>query len=140
MFDTHDNQAAIFPALMKLLSEGMMSFQADLETRGIDGRVVTSTQSEFGRTLTINSNDTDHGWGGHQFVMGTPVQGGKVVGNLPEFAIGSSDTYQSAFIPQYSVEQYGANLARWFSVSDSEMLDIFPTLNRFDNVYFGLFT
>jgi len=140
MFDTHDNQAAIFPALMKLLSEGMMSFQADLETRGIDDRVVTFTQSEFGRTLTINSNGTDHGWGGHQFVMGTPVQGGQVIGNLPEFAIGSSDTYQSAFIPQYSVEQYGANLARWFGVSDSEMLDIFPTLNRFDNVDFGLFT
>ena len=139
MFDTHDNQATIFPALMKLLSDGMKSFQADLEARGVDDRVVTATQSEFGRTLTINSNGTDHGWGGHQFVMGTPVQGGQVIGNLPEFAIGSSDIYQSAFIPQYSVEQYGANLAKWFGILDSEMLDIFPTYNRFDNVDFGLF-
>jgi len=139
MFDTHDNQATIFPALMKLLSDGMKSFQADLEARGVDDRVVTATQSEFGRTLTINSNGTDHGWGGHQFVMGTPVQGGQVIGNLPEFAIGSSDTYQSAFIPQYSVEQYGANLAKWFGILDSEMLDIFPTYNRFDNIDFGLF-
>ena len=139
MFDTHDNQATIFPALMKLLSAGMKSFQTDLESRGIDDRVVTFTQSEFGRTLTINSNGTDHGWGGHQFVMGTPVLGGQVIGNLPEFAIDSSDTYQSAFIPQFAVEQYGANLARWFGISESEMLDIFPTYNRFDNVDFGLF-
>ena len=139
MFDTHDNQATIFPALMKLLSDGMKSFQTDLESRGIDDRVVTFTQSEFGRTLTINSNGTDHGWGGHQFVMGTPVRGGQVIGNLPEYAIDSSDTYQSAFIPQFAVEQYGANLARWFDISESEMLDIFPTYNRFDNVDFGLF-
>jgi hypothetical protein len=37
------------------------------------------------------------------------------------------------------VEQYGANLAKWFGILDSEMLDIFPTYNRFDNVDFGLF-
>lgn len=140
MFDTHDNQSIVFPGIMKLLADSMKAFQSDLEARGVDDRVVTFTQSEFGRTITINSDGTDHGWGGHQFVMGTPVQGGQVIGSLPEYAIGSSDIYQSAFIPQYSVEQYAANLARWFGISDSEMLDIFPTYNRFDDVNFGLFS
>jgi uncharacterized protein (DUF1501 family) len=139
MFDTHDNQSIVFPGIMKILADSMKAFQADLEARGVDDRVVTFTQSEFGRTITINSDGTDHGWGGHQFVMGTPVQGGQVIGALPEFAIGSSDIYQSSFIPQYSVEQYAVNLARWFGISDSEMSDIFPTYNRFDNVDFGLF-
>lgn len=138
-FDTHDNQATSFPNVMQLLADGMKAFQSDLEARGIDDRVVTFTQSEFGRTITINSNGTDHGWGGHQFVMGTPVQGGQVIGALPEYVIGSPDIYKSSFIPQYSVEQYAANLAKWFGISNSEMIDIFPTYNRFDNVDFGLF-
>ena len=138
-FDTHDNQATKFPQIMQLLSDGMKAFQSDLESRGVDDRVVTFTQSEFGRTITINSNGTDHGWGGHQFVMGTPVQGGQVIGALPEYAIGSSDIYQSSFIPQYSVEQYAANLSKWFGISDSEMSGIFPTYNRFENIDFGLF-
>ena len=33
-------------------------------------QVVSFTQSEFGRTLTSNGDGTDHGWGGHHFVMG----------------------------------------------------------------------
>jgi len=139
-FDTHDNQAVGFPRVMQLLADGMKAFQSDLEARGVDDRVVTFTQSEFGRTISINSNGTDHGWGGHQFVMGTPVQGGQIIGALPEFALGSSDIYQSAFVPQYSVEQYAANLSRWFGLSESDMLGIFPTYNRFDNVDFGLFS
>lgn len=138
-FDTHDNQASNFPKVMQLLADGMKSFQADLESRGVDDRVVTFTQSEFGRTISINSNGTDHGWGGHQFVMGTPIKGGQVIGSLPEYQIGSSDIYQSSFIPQFSVEQYAGNLIKWFGIEDSEILDIFPTYNRFDNVDFGLF-
>mgnify|MGYP003967459163 CR=1 FL=1 len=138
-FDTHDDQAKAFPTVMRLLADGMKAFQSDLESRGIDDRVVTFTQSEFGRTITINSNGTDHGWGGHQFVMGTPVQGGQVIGNLPDYAIGSSDIYQSSFIPQYSVEQYAGNLAKWFGINDSEMLDIFPTYDRFEDINLGLF-
>ncbi len=139
MFDTHDNQADVFPALMKLLTDGLLAFQSDLETRGVDDRVVSFTQSEFGRTITINSNGTDHGWGGHQFIIGTPVKGGQIIGELPEFRIGSSAIYQSSFIPQYSVEQYAANLAHWFGVSWEAMSDVFPTFNRFDTVDFGLF-
>ena len=139
-FDTHDNQNATFPALMQALGESLQAFQADLEARGLDDRVVTFTQSEFGRTLTINSNGTDHGWGGHQFVMGTPVNGGQVIGALPEYQIGASDVYQNTIIPQYSVEQYAGNLAKWFGLSSSQILDVFPTYNRFDDVDFGLFS
>lgn len=30
--------------------------------------------SEFGRTLTSNGKGTDHGWGGHTFLMGGQVR------------------------------------------------------------------
>lgn len=40
--------------------------------------------SEFGRTVLENgSKGTDHGWGGVFFVMGGPVNGGKVYGEWP---------------------------------------------------------
>lgn len=139
-FDTHDNQSVMFPALMQAVAESLKAFQSDLESRGVDDRVVTFSTSEFGRTMTINSNGTDHGWGGHQFVMGTPVNGGQLIGSLPEFEIGSSDVYENAIIPQYSVEQYAANLAKWFGISGSQISDIFPNYNLFDDVDFGLFS
>lgn len=139
-FDTHDNQSVMFPALMQAVAESLKAFQSDLESRGVDDRVVTFSTSEFGRTMTINSNGTDHGWGGHQFVMGTPVNGGQLIGSLPEFEIGSSDVYENAIIPQYSVEQYASNLAKWFGISGSQISDIFPNYNRFDDIDFGLFS
>lgn len=138
-FDTHDNQDVLFPDMIRAVFDSMKTFQADLEKRGVDDRVVTFTQSEFGRTITINSNGTDHGWGGHQFVMGTPVNGGQVIGELPEYEIGSRDVYQNMFIPQYSVEQYGANLAKWFGLSATEFTDVFPNYERFNDIDFNLF-
>ena len=43
---------------------------------GVFNEVTTFTTSDFGRTLTSNGKGSDHGWGGHQMVMGGPVAGG----------------------------------------------------------------
>ena len=42
-------------------------------------------------------------------------------------------------IPDISVEQYASNLARWFGLSQSDILEVFPGLTNFDDVDFGLF-
>ena len=47
-------------------------------------RVVTS--SDFGRSLAVNNDGTDHGWGGHHFVVGGAVQGKKFYGRMPSLA------------------------------------------------------
>ena len=138
-FDTHDDQDRILPELLRGLFENLEAFQADLEARGLDHRVVTFSQSDFGRTATINANGTDHGWGGHNFVMGTPVRGGQIIGEIPEFNVRTEKMLYNLSIPDFSVEQYGANLARWFGLSDSEIREVFPNLYRFDDVDFGLF-
>lgn len=138
-FDTHDNQDRDLPQLLSLLFDHLKAFQADLTARGLDDRVVTFTQSDFGRTPSINANGTDHGWGGHQFVMGTPVKGGEVIGQIPEFGVDTSKIYQNMLIPDYSVEQYAANLGQWFGLSSSELNDVFPNLERFDDVAINLF-
>jgi uncharacterized protein (DUF1501 family) len=139
-YDTHDNQDVILPKLLKSLFDNLEAFQNDLESRGVDHRAVTFSQSDFGRTPTINANGTDHGWGGHNFVMGSPVNGGQIVGEVPEFGIGTDQMYFGLVIPAFSVEQYASNVAKWFGLSQSEITQAFPNLNRFDDVDFGLFS
>lgn len=137
-YDTHDNQDKILPKLLNSLFNALNAFQADLEARGVDDRVVTFSQSDFGRTPTINANGTDHGWGGHNFLMGTPVKGGQIVGEIPEFGVETDKMLYNLSIPDFSVEQYASNLAKWFGLSGSQIAEVFPNLSRFDDVDFGL--
>jgi uncharacterized protein (DUF1501 family) len=137
-FDTHDNQDRDLPKLINAIFANLEAFQQDLEARGLDERVVTFNQSDFGRTPTINANGTDHGWGGHYFMMGTPVRGGKVIGAIPEFGVETEKMLYNLSIPDFSVEQYAANIAKWFGLSASEINEVFPNYARFDDVDFGV--
>ncbi|MCP3429418.1 DUF1501 domain-containing protein [Opacimonas viscosa] len=139
-FDTHDDQATQLPLLQKTLAEAMAGFQADITARGLANSAVTFTQSEFGRTLTSNGDGTDHGWAGHQIIMGNPIQGGRIFGHMPEQVIGNYDDYgDGRIIPTTSIEQFGSQVAQWFGLGNNEILDIFPHLNRFDELDFRIF-
>jgi uncharacterized protein (DUF1501 family) len=81
-FDTHDNQADSFADDLQLAAETLVSFQADLEARGIADRVLTLVWSEFGRRPEENESGTDHGAAGHAFVLGTHARG-QMVGEFP---------------------------------------------------------
>jgi uncharacterized protein (DUF1501 family) len=76
-FDTHDNQPEELGKVLGEVSEGLASFQADLEARGVADRVLTFVWSEFGRRPEANeSQGTDHGAGGIAWVQGTRARGG----------------------------------------------------------------
>lgn len=54
-----------------------MSWQADLDARGLSDRVLTLVWSEFGRRAEDNdSNGTDHGAGGCVMLVGNHANGG----------------------------------------------------------------
>jgi uncharacterized protein (DUF1501 family) len=82
-YDTHSDQA---PDLTKYLGEtcaGILAFQRDLESRGLDDRVMIEVWSEFGRRPQENgSAGTDHGAAGCAFVIGSKSQG-QMVGEFP---------------------------------------------------------
>ena len=132
-WDTHDQQAVLHPQLLTTLGEALFAFQQNIEQLGMADAVTTFTMSDFGRTLTSNGDGTDHGWGGHQLVMGGAVNGGQILGTLPALALGSDDDLDDGrIIPTTSVDQYIASLARWFGLSISELNAVLPNANRFD--------
>jgi uncharacterized protein (DUF1501 family) len=131
-YDTHANQLGSHPALLAELSGAMVAFQAAMTEVGVNSQVTTCTMSEFGRTLTSNANGSDHGWGGHQMIMGGSVQGRRIYGTMPNLALNSPDDCGlGRIIPTTAVDQYAATMAKWFGVSAGSMNSLFPRLSQF---------
>jgi hypothetical protein len=118
--------------LLAQVSQAMRSFYTTTVELGIANQVTTFTASDFGRTFTSNGDGSDHGWGGHQMVMGGAVKGGDIYGKMPSPQVdGPDDTGRGRWIPTTSVDEYGATLARWFGVSDTNLSIAFPNIGRF---------
>lgn len=141
-YDTHTSQVTLTPnlntttgthaGLLNDVSECLFAFQRAMEQIGASANVTTFTASDFNRTFPTNSQGSDHGWGGHHFIMGGAVKGGQTYGHLPVFAInGPNDTSTGRWIPTLAVDQFSATLARWFGVTPTDMPSIFPNLGRF---------
>ncbi|CAL4866880.1 hypothetical protein MMA231_01125 [Asticcacaulis sp. MM231] len=131
-FDNHDGLMTNHPRLMGLLNEAMGQFYQATVELGVASKVTTFTASDFGRTLSYNGDGTDHGWGGHHFVMGGAVKGGQFYGTAPHVAINTDDQVgQGRLLPSTSVDQLAATLATWFGVSASELPTVLPNIGRF---------
>jgi uncharacterized protein (DUF1501 family) len=141
-FDTHDAQNRSHADLMARLSHAMHYFDTALGAMGARQQVTAFTASDFGRTFTSNGDGTDHGWGAHHFIMGGAVRGADLYGSFPvlgtknaknnQFDSSPNQLANGALLPQVSVDQMGATLGRWFGLSDSQLLDVFPNLKNFD--------
>ncbi len=83
-FDTHGEQVdrndpslGLHAELLYKMSTAIQDFYKDLETRGIDDRVMSLTFTEFGRRAYSNdSYGTDHGTATPVFVFGTQLNSG----------------------------------------------------------------
>ncbi len=134
-FDTHSGQAQSLPALMTDLDASMTAFQGAMDYLGEDRNVTLFTASDFGRTFAVNGDGTDHGWGGHQIVVGGALDGGRIVGNPPPPGFDhAQDAGSGRLIPDLSVDQYAASLGRWFGLGDSELDAAFPNLRNFAGI------
>jgi uncharacterized protein (DUF1501 family) len=131
-FDTHNNQAQLHATLLTQLGQALEYFDGLMTTTGIGDQVTTFTASDFGRTLTSNSNGTDHGWGSHHFVVGGAVQGQDIYGQYPVVGANqANDVGAGRLIPTLSVDEYAGTLARWFGLSDGQIRQILPNLGNF---------
>jgi len=139
-FDSHSNQANSIPNRHTEIATSMRAFYDATVEIGAANEVTAFTASDFGRTLTVNRDGTDHGWGGHHFAIGGALQGNQMVGSFPEPVLGHDlDTNNGRLIPTTSVDQYAATFGRWFGLNDSELNDALPGLSNFSNTDLGLF-
>lgn len=144
-YDTHQDQLDAHGNLMGELATSLKAFRDALVALGVHDRVLTVTHSDFTRTLTPNGTDpatsgSDHGWGGHQLVMGGPVNGGTIFGAFPSLKVGNDqdvDRNRGRWIPTTAVDQYAAVAARWLGVENSALPAIFPNIGRFANPFGG---
>jgi uncharacterized protein (DUF1501 family) len=131
-FDLHSGLVDTHPLLMAKVAGALKSFYNATVELGVADKVTAFTASDFGRTLASNGNGSDHGWGSHHFVLGGAVAGGRTYGLAPAVAAGGPDDVgQGRLLPTTSVDQYGATLASWFGVSDSNMPLVLPNIGNF---------
>ncbi len=131
-FDTHDGQAPTHARLLTQLGESLEYFDGLMQSAGLGNQVTTFTASDFGRTLTCNSDGTDHGWGSHHFVVGGAVQGHDMYGQYPVIGVNqANDVGAGRLIPTTAVDQYAGTLARWFGLSDGQVRQVFPNFANF---------
>ena len=134
-FDTHDELAAQHPALLTELGICLAAFDQDLVAQGVDKQVTTFTASDFGRTMASNGDGSDHGWGGHHFVMGGAVQGGRYFGTAPTLSDGkfesNDDIGQGRLLPTTAVDQLAATLATWMGVSATDLRTVVPNIGSY---------
>lgn len=140
-YDLHDRLIQGHSANMSNLDAALSAFYAATVELGVADKVTAFTASDFGRTLVCNGDGSDHGWGGHHFIVGGAVKGNAFYGKAPPVSVNnSSDAYdqwhvgKGVLLPSTSVDQYAGTLARWFGVSDTELSAILPNLVNFTGV------
>ena len=131
-FDNHDALLTDHPRLMTQLASAMTSFDDAMKELGLDRSVTAFTASDFGRTLTVNNDGSDHGWGSMHFILGGAVKGRTLYGTPP--VVGTNDVDdvgQGRLLPTTSVDQYAATLGKWYGLSDAQLLAALPNLGNF---------
>ena len=132
-WDFHSTQVADQQTNLAELSGAVKAFYDATVEMGVANKVTSFTASDFGRTLGMNGDGTDHGWGGHHFVIGGAVRGQRFYGRMPSLIANTNpdETGYGHIIPTLAVDQYAATLASWFGVDAAGIADIFPSLPRF---------
>lgn len=131
-FDTHKDQLNAHAGLLKQVADAMAAFYHEIKQQGLSENVTTFTMSDFGRRIMPNETGTDHGWAGHQIIMGGAVQGGKAYGKWPALKPGSEYDYKNGrLIPEIAADQVNASLAQWFGYDDLPET-LFASLSQFE--------
>ena len=139
-FDTHQDQAGELLPRLRQIDTALGRFSDWLRAEGLSDSVTLFTASDFGRTLQPNATGTDHGWGGHQIVVGGAVRGGRVLGEVPPAGLGhDQDVGRGRIVPTTASEQVAVPLARWLGVAEADIPTVFPKADRFDLSAIDLF-
>jgi uncharacterized protein (DUF1501 family) len=119
--------------LMAKFDSAVGEFIRSLESLGLEDKVTAFTISDFGRTIASSTKEGfDHGWGGHAFVYGGAVKGGKIYGDMPQIKRDSPDILANgAVVPTTPVEHYLESVANWLYDGKIDSKKLFANIETF---------
>jgi len=143
-FDNHNNLRRNQDPLIEHLDNAIRAFREAMVAIGMTDNVVLFLETEFGRTMQSNgTGGTDHAWSNHSFVVGGPVVGG-IYGPQIDYTLGGpfdtgnpGSSALGRYIPQISIEQYYAEILRWFGLPESTMHLALPNYRAFPSTDLG---
>ena len=116
--------------LLKAFSLGIKTFYDDMAAHNLADNVVLMSFSEFGRRPNENaSHGTDHGTSSALFVIGNPVQGGKVYGEQPSLT--DLDNARNLKFKVDFRSVYATILDKWLGADSKSILG-----GQFENIGF----
>lgn len=138
-WDHHSNTLAQQEEMLAEVDDAIWAFWQQLVAMGMQDQVTLFSASDFGRTLTSNSQGSDHAWGGNQYVVGGSVVGKKIYGSYPDLGINGEtgpevnplDTGRGRLIPTTSCDQFFAEMALWLGVPASSLSLVLPNIGNF---------
>jgi uncharacterized protein (DUF1501 family) len=137
-YDNHDGLIGTHEGLLAGLDSALDSFYSALLEVGAADMVTTFTASDFGRTLASNGDGSDHGWGGHHFILGGAVNGGRFYGTAPHISVDTDDQVgRGRLLPSTAVDQYSATLGKWLGVEPAEIPIVSPNIGNFNSSDLG---
>jgi uncharacterized protein (DUF1501 family) len=127
-WDTHVRQGGAEGQLanhLKALGDGLAQLRTGL--RDIYGRTVVLVISEFGRTARENGNGgTDHGHGNAMWIMGGPVNGGKIYGSWPGLDEDELHEGRDLAVTTDFRGVIGTTIARHLKIEPAQIARVFP--------------
>ena len=138
-WDHHSDTLAQQAVMLPEIDGALGAFWQQLVALGIQDKVTIYSASDFGRTLTSNSQGSDHAWGGNAYIVGGSVLGKKIYGSFPSLAVNPDsgpevnplDTGRGRLIPTTSCDQFFAEMALWLGVPASSLPLILPNIGNF---------
>ncbi len=135
-FDTHVNQGAAQGQLannLNVVGKGLAELANSLGSSF--ERTLIVVMSEFGRTVKENGNGgTDHGHGNFIWLLGGPVEGGKIFGKWN--GIAQKNLYEGRDLPVYSDFRgvLKTTVAEHMGLSQKQAETIFPGFKAQENL------
>jgi len=131
-WDHHSGLLAGQQEMLPIVNDAVKAFYDTLAAIGAQDEIVLYSASDFGRSLTSNSQGSDHAWGGNQFAVGGQVKGRRIYGQYPDLFLDSSlDVGRGRLIPTTSVDAFFAEMALWLGVSPTSLPLVLPNIARF---------
>lgn len=137
-FDSHSESPAQVNSIFSESNKALQSFIEEMDKQNIWENVVIIMGSDFGRSISPNSNGgTDHAWGGNYFLLGGSLKGKQILGQYPEYLSRESDQWMSRgrIIPTTPWEYVWHGVAQWMGVLDNNDLSaVLPNMDNFKKV------